>query len=161
APAHGHPVDLDGDGDLDVVMAFGIAAAVGNDSPDSHQIAWYENLGQGLGAEWKKHPIAASFPQGFEAVAGDLDGAGDLDVAEPGAIADSAEALGLPQGVSRWLLRAGPREPPLRSVCSPPPAGGGEQTERGGFIFLKLCCVPAQQYYGRVTLSPPAMVSIA
>ena len=29
APAHGHPVDIDGDGDLDVLMAFGIAAGVG------------------------------------------------------------------------------------------------------------------------------------
>lgn len=81
APAHGHPVDLDGDGDLDVVMAFGIAAAVENSSPDSHQVAWYENRGTpGVGCDWKKHVIAPSFPQGFEAVAGDLDGDGDQDV---------------------------------------------------------------------------------
>ena len=66
-------------------MAFGIAAAVGNDSPDSHQISWYENIGQpGLGTHWQKHTIAPSFPQGFEAVAGDLDNDGDLDVVATG-----------------------------------------------------------------------------
>ncbi|MBM4074589.1 MAG: VCBS repeat-containing protein [Planctomycetes bacterium] len=85
APAHGHAVDLDRDGDLDVLMAYGIAAPVANDSPESHQVAWYENLGKpGLGTEWKKHPIAPSFPQGFEAVAGDLDDDGDLDVVATG-----------------------------------------------------------------------------
>jgi hypothetical protein len=81
APAHGHPVDIDGDGDLDVVMAFGIAAAIAPSLADSHQIAWYENIGRpGLGTEWKKHLIAANFAHGFEAVAGDLDGDGDQDV---------------------------------------------------------------------------------
>ena len=81
APAHGHPADMDGDGDMDVLMAFGIAAPVGGNSPESHQVVWYENVGQpGLGTEWKKHQIAPSFPQGFEAVAGDLDKDGDPDV---------------------------------------------------------------------------------
>lgn len=85
APTHGHPADLDGDGDLDVLMAFGLVAPAAADSTESHQIAWYENVGQpGLGAEWKKHLIAAGFPQGFEAVAGDLDGDGDQDVVATG-----------------------------------------------------------------------------
>ena len=80
-PAHGHPVDMDGDGDSDVLMAFGIAAGVANDSPASHQIAWYENItGFGAAISWRKHTVAASWPQGFEAVAGDLDGDGDQDV---------------------------------------------------------------------------------
>jgi lysophospholipase L1-like esterase len=81
APAHGHPVDVDRDGDLDIVMACGIAAGVANDSPASHQVLWYENVGEpGMGTAWKKRAIAPSFPQGFEAVAGDLDGDGDIDV---------------------------------------------------------------------------------
>jgi hypothetical protein len=92
-------VDIDGDGDLDVVMAFGIAAAVPNNAPQSHQIAWYENLGKpGLGTEWKKHPIAANFPQGFEAVAGDLDGDGDIDVVATG---------WSPQGRIAWFENSG------------------------------------------------------
>lgn len=81
APTHGHPADIDGDGDLDVLMAFGIVAPVAANSPDSHQVAWYENVGKpGLGTEWKKYLIAGGFLQGFEAVAGDLDGDGDQDV---------------------------------------------------------------------------------
>ena len=81
APTHGHPADIDGDGDLDVLMAFGLVAPVAADSPDSHQVAWYENIGQpGAGSQWKKHLIAGGFAQGFEAVAGDLDGDGDQDV---------------------------------------------------------------------------------
>lgn len=81
APMHGHPVDIDGDGDLDVVVAFGHAAPVGEDSKESHQVAWYENVGKpGLGTEWKKHLVGYGLPQGFEAVAGDLDGDGDQDV---------------------------------------------------------------------------------
>jgi hypothetical protein len=83
APAHGHPVDLDADGDLDVLMAFGLAAPA--NARDSHQVAWYENVGQAArGNEWKKHAIAVGFPQGFEAVAGDLDKDGDLDIVATG-----------------------------------------------------------------------------
>jgi len=81
-PAHGHLVDLDGDGDLDVVMATGMASHLAlSDIPPVHQVVWYENVGRpGNGTEWKKHIIAESFEQGFEAVAADLDGDGHLDV---------------------------------------------------------------------------------
>lgn len=77
-PAHGHALDMDGDGDLDVLCAFGIASTEAEASTKSHQIAWFENLDSAL--EWKKHQIATGFIHGFEAVAGDIDADGDLDV---------------------------------------------------------------------------------
>src|SRR5205807_10566306 len=43
-PCHGMPVDLDCDGDLDVVMALGMIAPSG--MADTRQIVWYENVGK-------------------------------------------------------------------------------------------------------------------
>jgi FG-GAP-like repeat len=75
SPAHGHPVDLDGDGDLDVVMALGFNAA-----PEAGQVVWYENVGKpGDGKTWKKH-VLANLPGAFEAFAADIDGDGKLDI---------------------------------------------------------------------------------
>ncbi len=79
APTHGHPVDLDGDKDADVLMAVGFSSAP--DAAGTNQIVWYENDGQGSG--WKKHVIG-DLNVAFEAVAGDLDGDGDFDVAATG-----------------------------------------------------------------------------
>jgi hypothetical protein len=79
APIHGHPFDLDRDGDLDVVMALGMRPELTHEK--THHVAWYENVGApGLGLSWKKHHIG-DLPYAFEAVAGDVDGDGDIDVA--------------------------------------------------------------------------------
>jgi hypothetical protein len=106
-PIHGHPVDLDGDGDLDVVMALGMNAA--NGQKDTHQIVWYENVGKrGDGTTWKKHIICESFPQAFEVVAADINGDGHLDVV--------ATAWGpKPGGRVAWFENPGnPRQVPWK-----------------------------------------------
>src|ERR1051325_1562511 len=65
-PTHGEPWDLDGDGDVDVVMALGYRAK----SQDG-QVVWYENINKG--SLWTKHVVGA-LPFGFEAVVGDING---------------------------------------------------------------------------------------
>jgi hypothetical protein len=92
-PAHGMAADLDGDGDLDVVMALGMDAGAG--TPGTREIVWYENLGSpGSGTGWQKHVIGADFDNAFEAVAVDLDGDGDLDVAATSWAAPNGRASG-------------------------------------------------------------------
>ncbi|PYV20121.1 MAG: hypothetical protein DMG07_00055 [Acidobacteria bacterium] len=76
-PCHGQPVDMDGDGDIDVVMALGMG--VGSAS-DPQVVVWYENSGAPRNVPWKKHVIGQISQSAFEAVAGDLDGDGDVDV---------------------------------------------------------------------------------
>jgi hypothetical protein len=78
-PIHAQAVDLDGDGDLDVLAALGSGGKP--DLGNTHQVVWYENLGRpGRGAAWRKHVIADRFPQASEVTAGDLDGDGRLEV---------------------------------------------------------------------------------
>ncbi|REK20313.1 MAG: hypothetical protein DWQ45_26605 [Planctomycetota bacterium] len=85
--AHGNPADMDGDGDIDIVMALGFYYRPGVDDPYAsqrradNQIVWYENAGGTLEGPWQKHVIGPEFDDAFEAVAGDLDGDGDIDVA--------------------------------------------------------------------------------
>jgi hypothetical protein len=77
-PVHGQPIDLDGDGDADVLMALGMLATEGQ--AETNQVVWYENVGQpGSGDVWKKH-VVGPLPFAFEAVAADLDGDRDLDI---------------------------------------------------------------------------------
>jgi hypothetical protein len=78
APIHGHAVDMDGDGDIDVVMAHGMRDGLA--PQESHQVVWYENVGKaGKGTEWKRH-VVGGLPNAFEAVAADVDGEGSLDI---------------------------------------------------------------------------------
>lgn len=86
-PAHGNPADMDGDGDLDVVMALGFYYRPDSDDPAAshrradNQIAWYENTGKPGAGPWPKRVIQSEFDDAFEAIAGDLDDDGDVDVA--------------------------------------------------------------------------------
>ena len=78
---------MDGDGDIDVVMALGFYYKPGSANPDAslerkdNQIVWYENNGKPAAGVWPKHVIGPEFDDAFEAVAADLDGDGDIDVA--------------------------------------------------------------------------------
>lgn len=54
-PIHGEPTDLDGDGDMDVVMAFGMRKS---ELRVQNQIVWYENNGHPRDVPWIKHIIA-------------------------------------------------------------------------------------------------------
>ncbi len=75
APIHGHPADMDRDGDADVVLALGMR---GDLSPSAnHQVGWYENRDRGR--NWRFH-FVGSLPGAFEAIATDLDADRDLDV---------------------------------------------------------------------------------
>ena len=78
-PIHGQPVDLDRDGDLDVIMAFGMRPE--HIPEEKHEIAWYENVGQpGNSTTWKRH-VVGPMKCAFDTVAVDIDGDKDLDLA--------------------------------------------------------------------------------
>lgn len=76
---HGHPVDFDFDGDLDVVMAFGMRPE--HIPEDRHEIVWYENADHPDDPRsWTRH-VVGKLPCAFEAFAVDIDGDKDMDIA--------------------------------------------------------------------------------
>ena len=110
-PIHAHPVDMDGDGDWDIVLASGLEAATDADNPGEHAVVWYENLGGPGEDRWHKHIISDDLPFGFEAVAADLDGDGQMEVVATSWWPDGMLALykhrGDPRGPwDRQILRA-------------------------------------------------------
>jgi hypothetical protein len=64
-----YPVDMDGDGDIDVLGS----AATADD------VAWWENT-DGVGGAWQFHLIGGFLDDVFDAKAEDIDGDGDIDV---------------------------------------------------------------------------------
>ena len=104
APVHGHAVDMDGDGDVDVVMAAGMDGR----GTKRGCVVWYENEGDPAGGPWRRHVICEPLPQAFEAFAGDLDGDEDIEVA--------ATAWGEPGGLFLFKHDGDPRGPWRKQV---------------------------------------------
>ncbi len=94
---------MDGDGDVDLVMALGFDHPRREAPAGTQQIVWYENDGSpGIGP-WPRHVIAEHFPGAFEATAADLDGDGQVEVV--------ATAWGEPGRVALFKHRGDPKGP--------------------------------------------------
>lgn len=78
-PASVKIVDMDADGDQDILTAVFY----------SNHVVWYENS-DGIGTVWKQRIVNDSLEYARDAVAWDLDGDGDLDVAAVGYFSNSA-----------------------------------------------------------------------
>ncbi len=76
-PSHGHPVDMDGDGNIDVVMALTFRRG---ETGAANRVVWYENSGDPRRVHWQEHVICDDFPNASDAVAADLDGDGQVEV---------------------------------------------------------------------------------
>ena len=94
APAHVEAVDVDRDGDLDLVVA-----SLGVLFPDNRRIGSVVVLENDGGERFTAHIVAQGLPRVADARAGDLDGDGDLDLTVAG--------FGYDQGETLWLENDG------------------------------------------------------
>ena len=99
APAHAEAIDLDRDGDLDLVVA-----SLGVLFPDNRRIGSVvileQSKVQGDAPRFTPNVVAEGLARVADVRAGDLDGDGDLDLA--------VAAFGYDQGETMWLERTGP-----------------------------------------------------
>ena len=95
-------VDLDGDGDLDVLATNGATLEDATVRP-YHGVLWLENRGR---FPFEPHPIAA-LPGAHRAQAADLDGDGDLDIAVAAFLPDTERTRGAFTSLG-WLEQTRP-----------------------------------------------------
>lgn len=90
APAHVSAIDIDGDGDVDLVVA-----SLGSLFPDNRRIGSVILLENNGHQQFTSHVVAQGIARVADVRAGDLDGDGDLDLAVAGFGYDNGETLWL------------------------------------------------------------------
>jgi hypothetical protein len=94
APAHVQAIDVDRDGDIDLVVA-----SLGVLFPDNRRIGSVVILENDGHQQFTRRVVAEGIPRVADVRAGDLDGDGDLDLA--------VAAFGYDEGETLWLENAG------------------------------------------------------